>query len=121
LATKLSRLAEEYRNHFRFQLATTIDIVQIYEEAEFYCHKSTFLEEIKIMLRRPPTAITLTTEDLIKYDETRAQQIALQRAQAAAAAENTRPAKQMASGNSSAEKPVRKTATDRIMGSGSGR
>jgi len=83
-------------------------------------------KNLKNMLRRPPTAITLTTEDLIKYDETRAQQLAQQRAQAAAAenAQNMHASqqKQVATSTSaSAEKAQARKAADRIMGSGSGR
>lgn len=74
------------------------------------------------MLRRPPTAITLTTEDLIKYDETRAQHLAQQRARAAAVVENARATSQQQQNKSPVSKkgiPAKRRAADRVMGSGS--
>lgn len=64
------------------------------------------------MLRRQPTAITLTNEDILKYEEDRRRETAEQNTENRLYVTNngTKPAAQ--------EKPQQKTAGDRIMGSG---
>jgi Anaphase-promoting complex APC subunit CDC26 len=71
------------------------------------------------MLRRPPTAITLSNEDILKFDESRKRKLAEKRAQAAS--QSSQDATKSVESQGGAEKSGNQTATDRIMGPGGGR
>jgi hypothetical protein len=70
------------------------------------------------MLRRPPTAIILTSEDIIRYEEARQQKLAqiAQRVREMSA-ETAKPAAKSKRTNTASEKAQR-SASDRIMGAG---
>ena len=70
--------------------------------------------EIAAMLRRPPTAIVLTTEDIIRYEEARQQKLAQARE---ASVESAKPAAKSKRAKDADDKAQR-SASERIMGAG---
>lgn len=71
------------------------------------------------MLRRPPTAITLSSEDILKFEESRKKKLAQKRSEAAS--ESSQDVAKSVETQGGAEKSGNQTATDRIMGPGGGR
>jgi hypothetical protein len=71
------------------------------------------------MLRRPPTAITLSNEDILKFEESRKKRLAEKRAQAAS--QSSQSGSKSTETQGAAQKSGNQTATDRIMGAGGGR
>jgi hypothetical protein len=71
-----------------------------------------------VMLRRPPTAITLTQEDVARYDEMREQRLQAQRQQQIAQSDvfTDNAASSSRNNNGAAEKQKPRTAEQRIMG-----
>jgi Anaphase-promoting complex APC subunit CDC26 len=67
------------------------------------------------MLRRQPTAITLTNEDILKFEEDRKRKLAQRNMENAFDGSKSRSHVEKP-----LEKPRQKTANDRILGSGSG-
>jgi hypothetical protein len=68
------------------------------------------------MLRRPPTAITLSNEDIAKFEEARKLKQLQKRLEATA--ENSQEGHKNPEAQDGAEKPRNRNATDRIMGTG---
>jgi hypothetical protein len=67
------------------------------------------------MLRRPPTAIILTSEDIIRYEEARQRKLARVAEEAMVESSKTDPKTKR---TKTAEGKAQRSASDRIMGSG---